>query len=209
LRLPPGPRRIEIVDPGFQFLPWAVAIAAPDRGPIRVALEKGVTPSSLPKPLLQDVALRLRPGAPVSSGVTAVWGMVRTQTGVGVPLARVSCASVGGAVSTFTQADGGFLLVLPKEKPDSLAEPPVLKFARKLTVHAPKAALAAELAAKGLPGGMPDNLDTIADFGAAASPLEARHFNLVNGQGAQTPGQDPDLTVLASQKTRWNIVLLP
>lgn len=209
LKLPAGARRIEITDPARRVLPWAITATVPDRSAIRAALQAGVAPPSLPAPLLLDVALRPAPGAPLPPGLTAIWGMVREMaSGSPVPLARIACATVGGSVVTYTQRDGGFVLVLPLEKPASLASPPVLEFPRALTLHVPKPPLAGVLAVASFVGALPADLDTL-DPDDPAGPFAARQYRLRKGDGTLIAGPNPDLPVRAAQQSRWDIELLP
>jgi len=210
LRLPAGARRIEISDPTRRVLPWAITANVPDRSTIRAALQAGVTPPSSPAPLLLDVALRPAPGAPLSPGLTAIWGIVReSSSGAPVPLARIACATAGGgSVATYAQRDGGFVIVLPLEKPSSLAQPPVFDFPRALTLHAPKPPLAAALGGANFVGALPADLDTL-DPNAATSPFAARQYRLRKGDGTLIAGPNPDLPVRAAQQSRWDIELLP
>jgi hypothetical protein len=210
LRLPAGARRIEISDPARRVLPWAITANVPDRAAIRAALEAGSTPPASPPPLLVDVALRPAPGAPLPPGLSAVWGMVReSSTGAPVALARIACATAGGgSVVTFTQRDGGYVVVLPLEKPSSLASPPVFDFPRALTLHAPKPPLAAALAGTNFIAALPADLDTL-DPNAATSPFAARQYQLRRRDGTLVAGPNPDLAVRAAQQSRWDIELLP
>src|SRR5690348_4550846 len=59
VRLPPGPRRIEVTDPARRFSPTAVTATIPDRSAIRAALEHHIAPLALPRPLIVDAALRV------------------------------------------------------------------------------------------------------------------------------------------------------
>lgn len=211
LRLPVGARRIEISDPARRVLPWAITATVPDRSGIIAALQAGVAPpSSPPPPLLVDVALRPAPGAPLPPGLTAIWGIVRESgSGAPVPLARIACATVGGgSVVTYAQRDGGFVIVLPLEKPSSLAHPPLFDFPRALTLHAPKPPLAAALAGANFVGALPADLDTL-DPNAAGSPFAARQYQLRKGDGTLVAGPNPNLPVRAAQQSRWDIELLP
>jgi hypothetical protein len=210
LRLPAGPRRIEITDPAQRVLPWAITAAVPDRSAIRDALQAGVAPPSSPPPLLVDVALRPAPGSPLTLGLTAIWGIVRESVGgASVPLARIACATVGGSsVVTWSARDGGFVIVLPLEKPTSLAHPPVFDFPRALTLHAPRPPLAAALAGATFVGALPPDLD-ILDPNAAGSPFAARQYRLRKGDGTLIAGPNPNLPVRAAQQSRWDIELLP
>lgn len=209
LKLPPGPRRIEINDPANRYLPWAITAILPDRSIICRALEQGLPPPATPKPLLADVALRPLPDAPLPPGLTAIWGIVRETTGQPVPLTRIACDTVGGGkIVTYSLADGAFVLVLPGEKPASLATPPVFDFPRALTVHSPKPALAASLRGLGFLASMPADLDSL-DPNAAGSPFQLRQYRLTDAAGTVTPGPNPNLPVRAAQRSRWNIELLP
>jgi hypothetical protein len=208
-RLPPGPRRIEISDAAQGFQPYATTAAVPDRRPIGQALEAGTAPPLVPPPLLVDVALRLTPVAPTSPGMTVVWGVVREASGAPVPLARIACATVaGGTVVGYANGDGSYLLALTRERPASLATPPQFVFQRALTLHAPSTAIADRLVSAGFVGGMPADLDGI-DPNAPGSPFTARTFQLRAADGTLTPGPNPTLPVLAAQRTRWDIELLP
>ncbi len=209
LKLPAGARRIEIVDPARRMMPCAITANVPDRSTIRAALQAGVTPPSSPPPLLLDVAMRPAPGAPLAPGLTAIWGIVRDSgSGAPVPLARIACATVGGSVVSYAQRDGGFVIVLPLEKPASLAHPPVFDFPRALTLHAPKPPLAAALGGTNFVGALPADLDLL-DPNAAASPFAARQYQLRKGDGTLLAGPNPDLPVRAAQQSRWDIELLP
>jgi hypothetical protein len=210
LRLPAGTRRIEITDPARRVLPWAITASVPDRSKIIAALQAGVIPPSSPPPLLVDVALRPALGAPLLPGLTAIWGIVRESgNGAPVPLARIACATVGGgSVVTYAQRDGGFVIVLPLEKPSSLAHPPVFDFARALTLHAPKPPLASAIAGANFVGALPADLDTL-DPNAAGSPFAARQYQLRKNDGSLITGPNPDLPVRAAQQSRWDIELLP
>jgi hypothetical protein len=210
VRLPPGPRRIEVSDVTGRFQPYAVIATVPDRGPIGQALEADGAPPLLPPPLLVDVALRLMPVAPTSPGMTTVWGVVREASSkASVPLARIACTTVGGGnVVGYAGRDGSYLLAFPVERPASLATPPQFVFQRTLALHSPSAAIAAALASKSFAGGMPADLDKI-DPTAADSPFTSRSFQLRAVGGAVTPGPNPTLPVLAAQRSRWDIELLP
>jgi hypothetical protein len=210
VRLPPGPRRIELSDATGRFQPSAITVAVPDRGPIQQALEAGGAPPLMPPPLLVDVALRLMPAAPTSPGMTTVWGVVReASSGAPVPLARIACTTVGsGNVVSYAGRDGSYLLVFPAERPTSLATPPQFLFQRTLALHSPSVAIATALAATGFVGGMPADLDSI-DPNAAGSPFIPRSFQLRATGGPVTPGPNPTLPVLAAQRSRWDIELLP
>lgn len=210
LRLPPGARRIEISDPARRVLPWAITATVPDRSAIVAALQAGVTPPSASPPLLLDVALRPAPGAPLPPGLTAIWGIVReASSSAPVPLARIACATVGGgSVVTYSQRDGGFVIVLPLEKPSSLAHPPVFDFPRALTLHAPKPPLATALTGVNFVAALPADLDTL-DPNAPASPFAARQYRLRKSDGTLLAGPNPDLPVRAAQQSRWDIELLP
>jgi hypothetical protein len=210
LRLPAGARRIEIRDPARRVLPWAITANVPDRSTIRAALQAGIAPPASPPPLLMDIALRPAPGAPLPPGLTAIWGIVRESgSSAPVPLARIACATVGaGSVVTYAQRDGGFVIVLPLEKPSSLTSPPVFDFPRALTLHAPKPPLAAALAGANFAGALPADLDML-DPNAAASPFAARQYRLRKGDGTLIAGPNPNLPVRAAQQSRWDIELLP
>jgi hypothetical protein len=210
IRLPVGARRIEISDAARRILPWAITANVPDRSTIVAVLQAGVTPPASPPPLLMDVALRPAPGAPLPPGLTAIWGIVRDSgSGAPVPLARVACATVGGgSVVTYAQRDGGYVVVLPLEKPSSLAHPPVFDFPRALTLHAPKLPLLAALAGRNFVGALPADLDTL-DPNAAGSPFAARQYGLRKSDGTLIAGPNPDLPVRAAQQSRWDIELLP
>jgi hypothetical protein len=210
VRLPPGPSRIELSDATGRFQPYAVTAVVPDRGPIGRALETGGAPPLLPGPLLVDVALRLMPAAATSPGMTTVWGVVReASSGTPVPLARIACTTVGGgSVVAYAGRDGGYLLAFPAERPASLATPPQFVFPRTLALHSPSAAIAAALATTGFVGGMPADLDSI-NPDAAGSPFTPRSFQLRATGGSVTPGPNPALPVLAAQRSRWDIELLP
>ncbi len=209
MRLPPGPRRIEISDPAQRLMPWATTVQVPDRALIRAALERGGPPSSTPRPTLVDLVLRRAPATALPPGLTAVWGVVRESTGKPVPLARISCATAGGGeVVAYSARDGAYVLVLPAEKPASLAEPPKFVFPRALRLHAPKAALAAAMAGPSFVGAMPADLDDL-DLTDPAGPLLARDHQLRASDGALLAGPHPDLPVRAAQRIRWDIELLP
>ena len=210
VRLPPGPRRIEVVDATGRFQPYAITAVVPDRGPIGQALETGGAPPLQPPPLLVDVALRMVPAAPTSPGMTTVWGVVReASSGAPVPLARISCTTVGDDnVIGYAGSDGSYLLVFPAERPASLATPPQFVFQRTLALHSPSAAVATALATAGFVGGMPTDLDNI-DPNASGSPFTSRSFQLRATDGSVTPVRNPTLPVLAAQRRRWDIELLP
>jgi len=126
-----------------------------------------------------------------------------------VPLARIACTTVGGGnVVGYAGNDGSYLLALPAERPASLATPPQFVFQRTLALHSPSAAVAAALATAGFVGGMPSDLDSI-DPTAAGSPFTSRNFQLRATDGSVTQGPDPTLPVLAAQRSRWDIELLP
>ena len=57
-------------------------------------------------------------------------------------------------------------------------------------------------------GGMPADLDGI-NPNAPGSPFTARTFQLRAADDTLTPGPNPTLPVLAAQRTRWDIELLP
>lgn len=207
LRIPGGATRVEIEDPARRYLPWAVTVTVPDRAAIVDILRRGGTPPATPKPLLIDVALRPAPGAPLPPWLTAIWGIVREAGGAPVPLARIGCATVGGdKVVTYAARDGAFLLVLPGEKPSSLASPPVFDFPRALTLHSPHAALAAALTGPSLVAAMPTGLETL-DPDIPGGPFQPRTFRLIDSAGAVTPGPNPPLPVRAAQQSRWDIEL--
>ena len=209
LRLPSGPRRIEISDPARRFMPWATVVQVPDRAAIRAALERGAPSPSTPRPTLIDLALRRAPSTALPPGLTAVWGVVRETTGKPVPLARISCATAGGGeVVAYSTRDGAYVLVLPAEKPSSLAEPPKFVFPRALRLHAPKKGLAAAMAGPSFVGALPADLDDL-DLIDPAGPFLARDHRLRNSAGAVLAGPHPDLPVQAGQRTRWDIELLP
>jgi hypothetical protein len=209
VRLPAGARRIEISDAAQRFMPCAVIALVPDRAPIRRVLESGGTPPVLPSPLLIDVALRPAPAAPMSPGMTGVWGVVREISGAPVPLARVACATAGGGtVVAYAGRDGGYVLALPAERPASLATPPQFVFPRALTLHSPTAALASALATIAFPSAVPADLDSI-DPSAPGPPFTARTYQLRAVNGGLLVGPAPNLPVLAAQRSRWDIELLP
>jgi hypothetical protein len=210
VHLPPGPRRIELSDATGRFQPYAISVVVPDRGQIKQALETGGAPPLQLPPLLVDVALHLVPAAPTSPGMTIVWGVVReAASGAPVPLARIACTTVsGGNVVGYAGSDGSYLLAFPAERPASLTTPPQFVFQRTLALHSPRALVAAALATAGFAGGMPADLDSI-DPTAAGSPFMPRNFQLRATDGSVTQGPNPILPVLAAQRSRWDIELLP
>jgi len=209
VRLSPGPRRIEVSDAAQRFLPYALAVAVPDRAPICSALQAGRTPPALPAPVLVDVALRPALAAAMPPGMTVIWGVVREASGAPVPLARIACATAGGgSVVAYAGRDGGFVLVLPAERPASLATPPQFVFQRALALHSPTAALASALTGAAFVSVIPADLNTI-DPNAPGAAFTSRTYRLLASDGTVVPGPNPTLPVLAAQRSRWDIELLP
>lgn len=218
LRLAPGPARVEVSDPTRRFLPQALAAQVPDRDAVREALELGrVPPPGSAAALFLDLALRPGVELALPPGASAIWGVVRGRTdGVPVPgaLIRLDTVLAGAAdrVTTLSGPDGCYVLVLPGEIVDRSVAPPVRRFDRALTVHAPRPPLAAQLAGpQGYLAGLPAGV-----FGLTAAQRNALYrqpsFQLRAGDGSLRPrvgGQNPLTTVSIGERVRWDIELSP
>lgn len=213
LRLPPGPLRVTLRDPGGRFQPAAFDVVVPDRGAVRAALERGeVEPAMAPRPLLRDLALHESPTAPIPPGITVVFGQVRDGAGRPVGLARLSLNTlVEGAMRrhvAWSDADGSFALRLPGERPDTIGGDPPWRVNRAMVVHAPRAALA-EALARDFVAALPAERDAI-DPDEAAGPFERRGFALRSVEGTLRTGSgggDPTLPLLGGRGARWDIEL--
>jgi hypothetical protein len=213
LRLPPGPRRLHVSDPAGRFQPAIFEVLVPDRSAVRQRLEAGIAaPDMAPRPLLREVELHAAPTAPLVPGTTAAWGQVRDPAGRPVALARLMITTfVEGVVRrhlSWSAADGSYALRLPGERPDVIGGDPPWRTSRQLIVHAPRAALAASLAADFL-GALPAERDAI-DPDAPGAPFERRSFTLRDARGVRrvgAPGNTPTLPIFGGQQTRWDIEL--
>lgn len=213
LALPPGPCRILVTDPQHRWLPAAYSAVVPDRSAVKRSLERGSEhPNMAPRPLIREVALHPAPGRPLMPGVTAVHGVVR-EGGRPVRSARLALTTLlAGALRThitWSADDGSYLLRLPGERPDAIGGAPPFLAQRTLTVHAPRAPLAAALSADPL-AGLPVERDAI-DVDALGSPFVRRGFALRGADGTlrgQVAGVDPTLEILGGQQRRWDIELV-
>lgn len=213
LRLPPGPRRLLITDPAGRFLPAAFEVVVPDRAAVRAALESGIAaPPMAPRPLLRDLALHEAPAAPIPNGITAVFGQVRDAAGGPVALARLALNTlIEGAMRrhlTWSAVDGSYALRLPGERPEAIGGDPPWRVNRALTVHAPRAPLAAALAADFL-AALPAERDAL-DPDDPAGPFARRGFALRSAEGVLrtgAAGADPTLPLLGGRAARWDIEL--
>lgn len=213
LALPPGPCRLLVTDPQHRWLPAAYSAIVPDRSAVKRMLERGIEPPGMaPRPMIREVALHPAPGRPLTPGVSTVHGVVR-EGGRPVRLARLALTTLlAGALRThitWSADDGSYLLRLPGERPDAIGGPPPFLVQRRLTVHVPRAPLAAALATDPL-GGLPAERDAI-DPDAVGSPFARRGFALRAADGAlRSPagGVDPTLEILGGQQRRWDIELV-
>ncbi len=213
LKLPPGARRVLVVDPAARFQAAAFEVVVPDRAAVRAALESGIAaPDMAPRPLLRDIALHEAPTATIPAGMTAVFGQVRDAAGRPVALARLALNTlVEGTMRrhlTWSAADGSYALRLPGERPDAIGGDPPWRVNRPLTVHAPRAPLAAALAADFL-GALPAERDAL-DPDDPAGPFARRGFALRSAEGQTRTGNagaDPTLPLLGGRAARWDIEL--
>jgi hypothetical protein len=196
--LPPGLRRVLVLDPEQRFLPAATEVEIPSRHPTRPTL--GAAPAIPAEPPRRAVLLRPHPARAVPDGVTAVIGTVRDAAGRGVPLARIAIGTAfdgrPAQLVTFSAADGAFVLLLPGEPPAPTPQ------RRGFAVSRPTPRLAADLAADflaALPAG-PDGTPPERLFTPARAALHAP-----DGTPAEAPsGQVP---IRPGRTTRWDIVL--
>lgn len=215
LRLPPGDQRVEVADPSGRFQAQAVLAPVPDRSAVHEALEAGTAPApGSARPLILDVALRPALGIALPPGTSALWGVV-SDGGRPVAGALLGIASVfqGAAerITGMSGPDGSYLLVLPSEIIDRSVNPPLRRFARALTVQAPRPALAGALASQGFLAGQPANpfALTPAQRNALFMP---RDFQLRDSGGTLHPqvgGQNPSAPVSVGEQVRLDIELLP
>lgn len=213
LRLPPGPRRVTLRDPGGRFQAATFDVVVPDRASVRAALERGeAQPDMTPRPLLRDLALHEAPTAPIPPGITSVFGQVRDAAGRPVALARLALNTlVEGAMRrhvTWSAADGSFAFRLPGERPDTIGGDPPWRVNRALVAHTPRAALA-EALARDFVTALPAERDAL-DPDDAAGPFERRAFALRSGDGTLrggSGGADPTLPLLGGRGARWDIEL--
>ncbi len=203
--LPPGPRRILVTDPERRFLPAAATINIPARFPARPTLG-AAAPERVALPRL-TIRLRPSPSRAIPVGMTAVIGRLCDRTGRGIALGRLECTTVlqgkPAKVITWTDAEGGFALLLSGEAP-RLDAPPPPPVARGLTVSRPNPILAGALATD-FPAGQPDDLDTIAPDQLAVlfTPCAVR-LHAADGQVADcAPGHLP---IRPGRTMRWDLI---
>jgi hypothetical protein len=198
--LPPGPRRLLLVDPERRVLPAAVEVVVPPRHPQRPTLGARGTEAEPPR---LTVLLRPAPGRAIPADMTAVIGQVRDAGGRGVPLARIDLATVveGRATRyvTFSAADGSFVLLLPGE--DRAAAPPL----REILVHLPAPHLAAALAADFL-GALPAQPDAPL---RPESPFLPARAQLLSADGTPAAAPAGQLPLRPGRTIRWDILAKP
>ncbi len=205
--LPPGPRRILVTDPQRRYLPASLAVLVPSRFPARPTAAQPDEAAGGSAALRVSLRLRPSPSRAIPDGMTAVIGRLRTAQGRGIALGRLECATVmhGQVVKvvTWTDAEGGFALLLPGESPrlDSPPPPPV---ARALEVRVPQPGLAAALAADFL-GALPDGLDGMEAEREARlfAPCAVQPHTADGAPADQPPGQ---LQIRPGRTIRWDLV---
>lgn len=214
LGLPPGEARIEIEDPAGRWQAQAISALVPDRSALRLALEEGSAVPAVPAPAYPEAALRPAPAIALAPGLSAIWGVVR-EAGrvVAGALLEIDTVRNGLAdrVTGASGADGSYLLVLPGEALDRSHSPPHTRFARDLTVRAPRPALAAALAREGFIAALPANVFALS-MAARDALFMPRDFQLRDAAGVVHPplgGHNPQATIAAGERVRLDIELSP
>lgn len=109
--LRPGPRTLQIRDPGGRWLPVDLLTDAPDRGALVAALGAGEPAPPDAGATHVDIALFPTLALPVPPGETVVWGLV-TAAGEPVRHAWVQLEIGGQTWRAATAADGTYLVWL-------------------------------------------------------------------------------------------------
>jgi hypothetical protein len=128
--LPAGDHIFTIEDPLGRYLPARLRLTLEDRRSLAASLRDLERPSQPEdwRRLVHRVALRPAPGGPRRPGSTRLWGVVREASDRPIPLALVQLDTRfhnrSATATTWSGADGSYVLDLDGERPDPLLAPP-------------------------------------------------------------------------------------